>query len=136
MPVPNVQAFKVNEDGCYILAEDAFGNLDFQMVEDVECVEQDLRIRLKTTLGEDFLHPEVGIPFARIWNATNSYLEDRYRIAAGLDPDIGEVVDVASGSAVEEGAPDEGGDRKRTTPVEVLAVTTDDQEVFFEGEVL
>lgn len=125
-------AFLLDSDGRFVIQEDADGNKDFQMVEDIECIEQDMRIRLQTTLGEDVLHPEVGLPFDRIARGTNSYLEDRLRIAVELDDDIDHVTEVLSGSELEEDFPAEGGGRTRNIPTQVKAITVDGDQVAVE----
>ena len=127
--MPDVQAFRIDTNGRIALTEDVNGNIDFEMVDDIDCVEQDIIIRLRTTLGEDILHPEVGLPFQRIWNGTNAYLADRINIAVGLDDDIATVFSVRAGSDVDPDFVPEGGGRTRGIPVDVVAISTDAQEV-------
>jgi hypothetical protein len=122
-------AFLIDGDGDTVMRADASGALDLVLVEDDEEVVQSLRLALLTRLGEDILHPDIGLPLDRI-----AAIGDATYAAGTVARSILQDDRIASASDVEADFPSEEDRAIRRLLVRAHAVLKDGGNVVVEAD--
>lgn len=95
MAIEDLQSFKVDDEGDFVVDEDQYGNKSFRVITGIDVVRQNIQMRILTVLGERVLHPDYGMDFPSLEVPYDENLVRGEIVRTILeDPDVQEIEDI------------------------------------------